>query len=57
MRDLIYGMIQAYLKFVKDIFFFFCTRLCEPIACSLFGGGIPYHNSGYNITRLFPSLC
>ena len=35
-----------------NIFFFFCTGLRDPIACSILGGGIPTHNSGYESTRL-----
>ena len=38
-------------------FFFLLSGLCCPIACSLLGGRIPSHNSGYKITRLCPSLC
>ena len=35
-------------------FFFLWAGLRDPIACSLLDGGIPYHNSGYKITRLCP---
>ena len=36
--------------------FSFWDGLCDPIACSLLGGGVPSHNSGYKVTRLFPSI-
>ena len=36
---------------------FFLAVLRDPIACSLFGGGIPSQKSGYKITRLCTYLC
>ena len=40
---------------MKLFFFFFCTSLRDPIACSILGGLIPSHNNGYKLTRLCPS--
>ena len=37
------------------IIFFLWAGLHDPIACSLLGGGNPYQNSGYKITRVCPS--
>ena len=39
-----------------ELFFFFWAGLGDPIACSLFSGGIPYQNSGYKVTRLCPYI-
>ena len=33
-------------------FYFFWSVLRDPIACSILGGGIPTHNSGYKSIRL-----
>ena len=37
------------------LFFFFWAVLHDPIVCSLLVCGIPAQNSGYKVTRLFPS--
>ena len=36
-------------------FFFFWDGLRDTISCSFWGGGIPSQNSGYKITRIYPS--
>ena len=41
-------------NFTTFLFFLFWPGLCDPIEFTLFGGGIPYNNSGYKITRIFP---
>ena len=43
-------------SYERTIFFFFWTGLCDPISCSLLGGGIPSQNSCYKSTRLCHSL-
>ena len=42
-------------KDVELLLILFWSGLRDPIACSLFGGGIPNQNSGYKVTRLCPS--
>ena len=44
------------LWYVYILFFFLWSGLCDPISLSLLGGDIPYQNSGYNVTRLYPSI-
>ena len=41
---------------IPFFFFFFWDGLCDPIAFSLLGGGIPSQNIGYNVTRLCTSI-
>ena len=41
---------------VLFFFFFFWDGLCDPIACPIVGDGIPSQNSGYKVTRLYPSI-
>ena len=62
-----YTQHKNYPRLVKNIcvfrltvdllifFFLFWTGLCDPIACSIAGGGIPTQNSGYKSTRPCPS--
>ena len=41
--------------FLFFFFVFFWAGPCDPIACTLLGGGIPGQIRGYKITRICPS--
>ena len=50
------GILEDWwLDFKIFLFFLSWSGLCDPIACSLLGGGIATQNSGYKVTRLCPS--
>ena len=48
-KDLIF--LETY-----SIFFLIWAGLRDPILCSLLDGCIPSQNSGYKVTRIFPSI-
>ena len=45
------------INFLRSYYRILYSHFGNPIACSLLGGVIPSQNSGYKITRLYPSLC